>query len=169
MRKCLPILLFLTWSSCGVSTAVHLPPGLKAEQVAARSRNWIRPFSLPRGGSEVQQSKILRKFTSDARMPSLFAAEEIIFDKYAACLAATEGLRRIRDRDMIDEVKKSNTLSSDPTYREQQITREYTKNSAKVLEAMGLSVKQFNDLGKKISGDERLREKVRRSCSFRES
>jgi hypothetical protein len=104
-------------------------------------------------------------------MPSLFAPDETVYDKYAACLAATEGLRRIRDREQVQEAaSKTNTdsillvgSSTTPTEREQKITRDYVQNSAKVIQAMGLSVKQFNDLGKQISKDERLREKVRRN------
>lgn len=105
-------------------------------------------------------------------MPSLFPPEETVFDRYAACLAATEGLRRIRDRDLAEEVNlrgfgASSSSSSggggggSSIYEaERQINLQYVQNSERVLRALGMSVNQFNDLGKQITQDEKLREKV---------
>jgi Domain of unknown function (DUF4168) len=100
-------------------------------------------------------------------MPSLFPLEETLFDRYAACLAATEGLRRIRDRDLAEEVNlrgfgaSSTSGSGSSIYdAERQISLQYVQNSERVLRALGMSVNQFNDLGKQITQDEKLREKV---------
>jgi Domain of unknown function (DUF4168) len=106
-------------------------------------------------------------------MPSLFPPEETVFDRYAACLAATEGLRRIRDRDLAEEVNmrgfgassssSSNGGGGSSIYEaERQINLQYIQNSERVLRALGMSVNQFNDLGKQITQDEKLREKVGR-------
>ncbi|GKY94147.1 hypothetical protein MPSEU_000380800 [Mayamaea pseudoterrestris] len=142
------------------ATVLHFPRVADTRQptAPANSRHFAASLSLPRGGSE--QAKIFKRFASDTRMPSLFSSDDSVFDKYAACLAATEGLRRIRDRDMMEEVKSNDIMASSQSDREQLITKEYVKNTAKVLQVMGLTVKQFNELGKQISRDERLREKV---------
>jgi Domain of unknown function (DUF4168) len=108
-------------------------------------------------------------------MPSLFPPEETVFDRYAACLAATEGLRRIRDRDLAEEVNLRGFGASSPSSSggssiyeaERQINLHYVQNSERVLRALGMSVNQFNDLGKQITQDEKLREKVRRVGSGR--
>jgi hypothetical protein len=110
-----------------------------------------------RGGSV--DARVLRKFSEDSRMPSLFASHDVMYDRYAACLAATEGLRRIRDRDLL--VKNNNAIAvEDAVERERIIAKEYVQNSGKVLRAMGLTVSQFNELGKTISKDDGLRERV---------
>jgi hypothetical protein len=105
-------------------------------------------------------------------MPSLFMPEESLYDRYAACLAATEGLRRIRDRDLAEEVTlragfgtAADSSSSVPGASatrdtERQINLRYLQNSERVLKALGMSINQFNDLGRQVTQDEKLREKV---------
>lgn len=139
------------------------------------------------------------------KMPSIFTHEESIYEKYAACLSATEGLRRIRDA-KIDQNKKFRTAvnvdaerssgwksllkSQQPstsqgekkdgdfnagsssnntgmTSLEQQkeeykrACAEYVLNSSKVVKALGLSVSQFNQLGREVKKNKLLKEKVR--------
>ena len=106
------------------------------------------------------------------RMPSLFMLpEEQYLDKYAACLAATEGLRKLRDSKIEasrNTGNKKNSLkglicgpstdTNDPDY--QQACAEYLMNSSKIIRALGLSVGQFNRIGREVGGDPLLKEKV---------
>jgi hypothetical protein len=115
-----------------------------------------------RGGSlDVASPKILKRFGDNARMPSLFTPEEGVYDKYAACLAATEGLRRLRDQDLAVELQRAGGASLPSTNEGQQhISAQYVQNAGKVLHALGMSVSQFNDLGRQIAQDELLKGKV---------
>ena len=127
--------------------------------------------------SRVISSPKMRRVIGDNmpldEMPSLFSSEEEIFDRYAACLAATEGLRRIRDRDLAEELQKSqgddeSTSTLDDFIAQQaknrrKIAQAYIKNSGRVLRAMGMSVKQFNELGGEIAQDSKLKGKVRQT------
>jgi Domain of unknown function (DUF4168) len=126
-----------------------------------------------RGGTT--EEGIMKRFafsggqSVDSRMPSLFNAEEAEYNRFAACLAATEGLRRMRDQALLDRQSAvaadpdSPTLSQD---EERKIADQYQANSGRVLRAMGMSVDRFNDLGREISRDENLKEKVRKRCHF---
>lgn len=106
----------------------------------------------------------------DSRMPSLFGAEEAEYNRFAACLAATEGLRRMRDQSLLERQSAvvadpdSPTLSQD---EERKIADQYQANSGRVLRAMGMSVDRFNELGREISRDENLKEKVRKQFFFK--
>jgi Domain of unknown function (DUF4168) len=92
-------------------------------------------------------------------MPSLFGPEEAQYDRYAACLAATEGLRRLRDKKLGNRRFLRDT--DEMTQAQRRINSEYVLNSSKVLEAMGMSVSQFNQLGRQVGADPELKEKVR--------
>jgi hypothetical protein len=118
-------------------------------------------------------------------MPTIFTRpEEAQYDTYAACLAATESLRRLRDS-AIGKIKKSSSavnadendaswksyLSNDgaqedgaETSKDKEIFKrayaEYVLNSSKAINALGLSVTQFNQLGREIRKDKELKEKV---------
>lgn len=107
----------------------------------------------PRGGSSVGAQGVL----PDQRMPSLFAEEESDYDRYAAALAATEALRRIRDKAMSERKQKK---GAEATEDQKRIRAEYVINSGKVLKAMGMSVSQFNHLSREVNKDEELKEKV---------
>ena len=109
---------------------------------------------LPRGGQIDVQTKMFRRIHESDQMPCLFGPEEVDFDRYAACLAATEGLRRIRDTQLADEQSKNPEA-------ERHITAQYVQNSGKMLKSLGMSVPRFNELGRRISKDEALKEKVR--------
>ncbi len=91
-------------------------------------------------------------------MPSLFGPEEAQFDRYAACLAATEGLRRIRDKKL--GVRRFILGTDELTEAQKRVTSEYVLHASKVLEAMGMSVSQFNQLGRQVGSDRDLKEKV---------
>jgi hypothetical protein len=108
----------------------------------------------PRGGSSVGAQGVL----PDQRMPSLFVEEESDYDRYAAALAATEALRRIRDKAMSEQRKQKKGVEA--TEDQKRIRAEYVINSGKVLKAMGMSVSQFNHLSREVNKDEELKEKV---------
>jgi len=148
-------------------------------------------------------TNIINGTPSYDQMPTLFTSEESIYDKYAACLAATESLRRVRDSKL--EKKKfrtavnvdadrsgwksllkgdSNSYSSsgansgninsnmggkahneqnEKQQQQEEYKRscaEYVLNSSKVIKALGLSVSQFNQLGREIQKNRGLKEKV---------
>jgi len=93
-----------------------------------------------RGGSQ-QRTSIL---------PTLFSTNDpdgLVYDTYAACLAATEGLRRIRN---------SSSSSNDP----EAARRQYVRDSKVVLEALGMTVETFNAIGSQLVSDPALKEKV---------
>ena len=110
-----------------------------------------------RGGSSSP-----RRFGEHSQMPSLFPDEDEDFDMYAACLAATEGLRRIRDTEMaaaLEAIKQGDDRPLDEA--KQEINMKYARGSARVLRSMGMPVKKFNDLGRAIAKDPELKKKVR--------
>jgi hypothetical protein len=85
-----------------------------------------------------------------------------VYDKYAACLAATEGLRRLRDQDLAQEVQQASITGGSMGISEaqKQITAQYVQNAGKVLKALGMSINQFNALGQQIAQDNTLKERV---------
>ena len=115
---------------------------------------------LPRGGSMSSPEEV-QGFPSQ-RMPSLFAPDETDYDRYAACLAATESLRRLRDKSTAESKQLSGTEATD---EQKRIRAEYIINSSKVLKALGMSVSQFNQVGRQVNQDESLKEKV--SCRLK--
>lgn len=124
---------------------------------STRSQPSAAASSSPGGGGGATSNIFRRTQPDEGRMPSLFVPEESVYDRYAACLAATEGLRRIRDRDLADEANVHG-FGNDG---ERQINSQYVQNSERVLRALGMTVNQFNDLGRQITQDEKLRERVR--------
>ena len=99
----------------------------------------------------------------DSLMPSLFNADEAEYNRFAACLAATEGLRRMRDQALMERQAAMAADPDSPTMlqeEERKIADQYQTNSGRVLRAMGMSVDRFNQLGREISKDENLKEKV---------
>lgn len=131
-------------------------------------------------------------------MPSLFtSADEIQYDTYAACLAATESLRRMRDSkaknrkgtavspssflegnswksllnrvgsagvgnssDGSNDVKSLSPVAGTGNEEHKRACAEYVLNSSKAIKALGLSVSQFNQIGREISKNTSLKEKV---------
>lgn len=114
-----------------------------------KAQQYYTPSALSRGGGG-------SRFSEDSHMPCLFSEEEDDFDKYAACLAATEGLRRIRDAEMA-----ALGDTEDRPQRVQEININYARGSGRVLRSMGMPVDKFNELGRTISKDPELRKKVR--------
>jgi len=96
------------------------------------------------------------------KIPTLFhLPDENKYDRYSACLAATEGLRKARDREL--SAKKTGLFQKKTPIQQQEEERahsSYVLNSSKVIRALGLTVPQFNQLGREIMKDEVLKEKV---------
>ncbi len=145
----------------------------------------LKPKPKSKITEKAQNNKKLAE-TLKEKMPTLFVRdEEKQYDTYAACLAATESLRRIRDSkrknmkefSAVDVEGKSwksilnpssdssggGDKNGEPTAEEEykRACAEYVLNSSKAINALGLSVTQFNQLGREISKDKSLKEKVR--------
>ena len=153
-----------------VLLAVLLAVSLECEASALAAPS---PVARIQQNSRVLSGPRLRRVLGDDmptdQMPSLFTSDEELYDRYAACLAATEGLRRIRDRDLAEELQKSQDEGDAETLDEfiaqqaksrRRIAQAYIQNSGKVLRAMGMSVRQFNELGSQISSNDALKGKV---------
>jgi hypothetical protein len=134
------------------------------------------------GGTASATANGVSSSSSYNRMPSLFLKpEEQYLDKYAACLAATEGLRKLRDSAVASSSSSTTTTTTTtPIHRAirkflpnsgkdmdlqselyRQACSEYALNSSKVIRALGLTVAQLNQIGRQVSSDPALKEKVR--------
>jgi len=103
----------------------------------------------------------------DGKIPTLFTfPEEALYDRYAACLAATEGLRKIRDKELlITKPSRGLTLFSSSNKKEDKEGKEranskYILKSTKVIKALGMTIPQFNQLGREVMANDNLKEKV---------
>lgn len=75
-----------------------------------------------------------------ASMPTFFSADELRFDRYAACLAATEQIRRDHGSNM----------------------EAYIKDASRILNGLGSSVEEYNDIGREVLANSELKQRVRR-------
>jgi len=114
--------------------------------------------------------------TDAQSMPTIFnLPSEQMYDRYAACLAATEGLRRVRDAETGVQPSSANDFwkgtksflfpqkkgaSSITDEMKTRAEAKYIVNSSKVIRALGLTVPQFNQLGREIMNDSWLKERV---------
>jgi hypothetical protein len=159
-RLLLPVAHFLCFVVFVQATTVHVPTSTETNRRA----------NLSARGGKTEYSpvdpKMMKKFADNSRMPSLFTPEQGVYDKYAACLAATEGLRRLRDQELAQEVKRASAENTstggsvDVREAQQHVTAQYVQNAGKVLRALGMSINQFNELGREIAQDNTLKEKV---------
>ena len=108
-------------------------------------------------------------------MPSIFRipAEEK-YDRYAAAIAVTEGLRRVRDSeiDRAESKKKKSWLggiSSGEKDKSQDNPSDAAKKraenafllqSTRAVKALGMTVTQFNQIGREVINDAALKERV---------
>jgi len=110
-------------------------------------------------------------------MPSIFRVpSEEKYDWYAAALAVTEGLRRVRDAEiaLAKEAKKSKTWlgsmsssggksssSQDPLETaKKRAESAFLLQSTKAVKALGMTVTQFNQIGREVMADPALKERV---------
>lgn len=95
------------------------------------------------------------------QIPSLVG--DPIYDRYSACLAATEGLRRIRDADISKELRLCGSRkrpNSKFNKAKKEIEDKFNQDASRVLEALGMSLNEFTAVGKKIFEDDDLARKV---------
>ncbi|KAL7537109.1 hypothetical protein ACHAXR_007590, partial [Thalassiosira sp. AJA248-18] len=142
---------------------------------------------LPDGKSPTKRSSstaAAAAVTGDT-MPSIFRIpSEEKYDRYAAALAVTEGLRRVRDAEIArageSKKKKSwlGSISSSPGEKDKTKAKgksssrdslEATKKraetafllqSTKAVKALGMTVTQFNQIGREVINDPALKERV---------
>lgn len=98
-------------------------------------------------------------------IPTLFSAEDVKYDRYAACLAATEGLRRLRDRQIAEEAKPDHVGQRRGSRKRRQEAKKmavasYFRDSSSVVEAMGMPVVEFNEIGRVLCQDLTLKQTV---------
>jgi hypothetical protein len=170
LRLLLPVAHILYFVAFVNATTVHIPSSMEMNR---RSNLSVRGGKAYADQSPVN-AKVMKRFTDNSFMPSLFTREQGVYDKYAACLAATEGLRRLRDQDLAQEVQQASISAITSTgggmgisEAQKQITAQYVQNAGKVLKALGMSINQFNELGRQIAQDNNLKERVSEVKSMR--
>jgi Domain of unknown function (DUF4168) len=91
-------------------------------------------------------------------MPTLFSKHDIQYDRYAACLAATEGLRRIRDAAIAE---RSGRRGRTAAAAQDEARVRYVRDAEGVVNALGMSIVEYNRIGSQLARDRALRDKVR--------
>ena len=202
------------------AAALFLPQPAAAAAAAAQGRWWLgRASKASTGSNSGKRFVSWPSFLSSLDVPTLFpSANETKYDRYAACLAATEGIRRARDvvasssnaavasarqagtsavserADVANEVmsdsrsspfarisrsltsalgggkgKQASVHSSassssatkpvdEETFR--RVSVSYVLQAAKVVRGLGLTIPQFNQLGREVGSSPALKEKV---------
>jgi Domain of unknown function (DUF4168) len=119
---------------------------------------------------------------SCSKIPTLFEEDDAIYDRYAACLAATEGLRRYRNEQLaklpsrsVPLSKQSNATNTSASRKrssgisrkraQAKILASYARDSTKLLNSLNLlTLDEFNAVGRKLQRDASLKAKV---CSIK--
>ena len=150
----------------------HIPHGHKATKSirgGASASEISNDEADPSSPLDKDSSSVI---TPGVDMPTLFnlnIAEECMYDKYAACLAATEGLQRYRDYEIVNphnkKLKKMFGFGKEPSDEqiEKTANARYIVNSSKIIRSFGLSIPLFSRLGREINNDPDLKNRVR-SC-----
>lgn len=86
--------------------------------------------------------------SSEQKIPTLFA-DQPQFDRYAACLAATEGLRRLRDQQ----------ISQDRRHK-RKFEKEYQQRAKQILSGLDMQESEFNKIGRKVARNDNLKRQV---------
>jgi Domain of unknown function (DUF4168) len=93
-------------------------------------------------------------------MPTFFSADEARYDRYAACLAATEKLRR-------DDCFNNAAAAAGGGVT---ATEEYAKQASHILNGLGSSLDEYNAIGREVLQNKDLKQRVRPSghnrCCF---
>jgi Domain of unknown function (DUF4168) len=147
-----------------IFSSTHTPSQQSIQTQLATSTTSNLWLHLPRGGS-TGSAPVASQLENNRQVPSLFQSEaDIVYDRYAACLAATEGLRRIRDQTFQSQQQQ---CTNDPLYNKRNVREAmqwanavYAENASKVVEAMGMPVEEFNSIGKIVCNDATLKQKV---------
>lgn len=108
-------------------------------------------------------------------MVSLFPPSESLYDRYAACIAATEPLRVSRDKSILSSLPPlrklflrnptgSNDLCTasncDRYPKVKHACLKHVADTSRVIRGMGMTVAQFNEVSRELGEDEMLRERV---------
>jgi len=190
-------------STCTCLILLCTPPFVHADNIQKSKPN-VKLCSTIRGGTDaltdadalpridgsattmnspvVASSNLAGKLNRPVKgMPSVFDSEELVYDRYAACLAATESLRQTRDTAIIRASKAAkrqqnegmgllHRLRSALDRNDQQLNKnipenrqanaQYLINASRVIKALGLTVPQFNSLSREINADDAMRDRV---------
>lgn len=134
-------------------TATSTPEGKKMVKKQKKKRALKTATSI--------KSKLKKPINIDDsmnKMPTIFHEDEQKYDRYAAALAVTEGLRRVRDAE-VERIQKSNKKNKTKEAAK-SAEGEFLLQSTKAVKALGLTVAQFNDIGREVLGDNALKERV---------
>jgi Domain of unknown function (DUF4168) len=117
-----------------------------------------------------------RSYVNSNIVPTIFSStkDDRKYDQYAACLAATEGLRRIRDQEILslrhhrhptstttrNKNQKNDWNSIRSSKKEKRIQTQFIRNSKHILDYYGMSPQEFTSLSKMIIQNEALKQKV---------
>ena len=105
-------------------------------------------------------------------MPSIFRIpSEEKYDRYAAALAVTEGLRRVRDVEIAHAegsgvgrkrwgTKPSEDAPSQAAAKKRRAESAFLLQSTKAVKSLGMTVAQFNQIGREVITNPVLRERV---------
>lgn len=135
-----------------------------------------------RSSTNRSSSTVVAAAVKGDTMPSIFRIpSEEKYDRYAATLAVTEGLRRVRDAEIAraeeSKTKKSwiGSMSSGDKDRskvkgkshqdpleaaKKRAESAFLLQSAKAVKALGMTVTQFNQIGREVISDPALKERV---------
>jgi Domain of unknown function (DUF4168) len=118
-------------------------------------------------GARPNNRELGKQSDKSSQMPTMFDEQGTSYDLYAACLAATEGLRRFREEqiakasDQLDKANRSNrSVKKHVEEVERQASSSYVRDASKVVQGMGMSVDEFNDIGRQLQHDPTLKAKV---------
>jgi len=119
--------------------------------------------------------------TTASPVKPIFSLDELRYERYAAALAATEPIRKLRDRRAKQALlpfefwllKRRGILSGgkgicnlakiDPVNRNEKllpICNQHVRSMTAIIKALGLTVSEFNALSREVSTDIELRKKV---------
>jgi len=128
--------------------------------------------------SNISSRSANKETSSTEHMPSLFMSpNESIYDKYAACVAATEGLRRSQEgKSKLREdetylfrgrlpwnsfrITLKNSSAKINSEEEKRKHAQYILQSSKIIRSLGLTVSQFNQISREVARDISLKERV---------
>lgn len=144
-----------------------------SEDDKSTSNNDSRNARQRQRGGGGDNSKII---TTGETMPSIFRIpSEEKYDRYAAALAVTEGLRRVRDTEiaLTEEGRRNRWGRKKPTAaatsssgecaddaKKQRAESAFLLQSTRAVKSLGMTVAQFNQIGREVITDPALRERV---------
>ncbi len=134
----------------------------------------------PKRGGGVAAAAAASSVATGETMPSIFRIpSEERYDRYAAALSVTEGLRRVRDAEIASSAEgggrrswlggtgassspeeKSDEDASSRAARKKRAEASYLLQRARAIKSLGMTAAQFNQIGREVISDPALRERV---------